>query len=197
MATKSKKGSTIMKPLLLSALFTLFYLFFWENYEKEFLFLSVAANNMFASKSLLTLATQTHNTLESRTLLNKAWRWFSIIRTYFIIQVIWNLVSQLIRQRIKYETTSLQHLKLGFIFSHRMTTEIWLEFLFIQGFELLPVKQILSPLLVNFSYFTKIATALGSHRNFTRSVSQISAASSGSALKKLIRDHSMKTLSIG
>lgn len=171
MAKKSKKGWEITRPLLLSIVFSVGYLFFWEAYQKEFLFLAVAANNMFASKSLLTLASQTHSSLESRTAMNKAWRWFSILRTYFIIQVIWNLISQLIRQRIKYQITDLKMLKLGFIFSHRMTTEIWLEFLFIQGFELLPVKQILSPLLVNFSYYAKIATAMVSHRNFSQGVS--------------------------
>jgi len=62
---------------------------------------------MLASKSLLTLATLTHNELSKNSYLNKIWRWFSILRTYLIIQIIWNLISQLIRQRIKYETTDL------------------------------------------------------------------------------------------
>ena len=131
MAKKSTQSSSILTPVLLSVISSVVYLFFWAAHEKNLLFLSAAANNMFASKSLLTLASQTHSSLPNRSRANRLWRWFSIIRSYFVIQVIWNLISQLVKQRIKYETTSLQKLHLSFIFSHRMTTEIWLELLFI------------------------------------------------------------------
>lgn len=114
---------------------------------------------MLASKSLLQLAAQTHTDLPTNSGANWLWKWFSIVRTYFIVQIIWNLVGQLINQRIKDQTTDLQKLSLAFIFSHRMTVEIWLELIFIQGFELIPVKHLLSPLIVNFSYFIKVYTA--------------------------------------
>jgi hypothetical protein len=158
--------SSLIKPLFLTILFSIIYLFFWEKYEENFIFLSALANNMLASKTLLTLAKQVNSEISTKSWNQSVWKWFSIVRTYLVIQIIWHFVSQLIKQRIKYEITDFRKLEAEFLFGERMTIEIWLEFAFCQAWELIPVNAMLNPLILNFSFFVKIANALASLKSF-------------------------------
>lgn len=188
--------TAVWYSVTMTVVFSIFHLFFWDQFENEYFWIAMALNKMYCSMGILTLATKINKSLPTSTRRNKFRYYFSILRDFLLLHLLWGFVKQFLMM-IPDGKFDMKKVNFKYVFGNRIIKDIWVELVASVVYKRIPLYKWISPLGLNFAYFTKVKPALANYRKYHKHAYWTTGKFSFETLDPSFMENLLNTIVIG